>query len=68
MALGYLWARMAEVAQAKLAAGRGRGAFLRHQGQDGGFFFAKLLPQTDALLMTIQAGSETLMAIEADAF
>ena len=32
------------------------------------FFFAKLLPQTDALFTTIQAGSETLMAVEADAF
>ncbi|MGZ8407857.1 MAG: acyl-CoA dehydrogenase C-terminal domain-containing protein [Caulobacteraceae bacterium] len=68
VALGYLWARMAEVAQAKLAAGEGEARFYDTKVKTAAFFFAKLLPQTDALLKTIQAGSDTLMAIEADAF
>jgi hypothetical protein len=66
--LGYLWARMAEVAAAKLAAGEGEARFYDNKVKTAAFFFAKLLPQTDALLKTIQAGSETLMAVEADAF
>ena len=68
VALGYLWARMAEVAAAKLAAGEGEARFYDNKVKTAAFFFAKLLPQTDALLKTIQAGSETLMAVEADAF
>ena len=68
VALGYLWARMAEVAAAKLAAGEGEARFYDNKVKTAAFFFAKLLPQTDALLRTIQAGPETLMAVEADAF
>ena len=68
VALGFLWARMAEIAEAKLAAGEGEARFYDTKVKTAAFFFAKLLPQTDALFKTIQAGPETLMAVEADAF
>ncbi|HYD70842.1 acyl-CoA dehydrogenase C-terminal domain-containing protein [Azospirillum sp.] len=68
VALGYLWARMAETAAAKLAAGEGDARFYDTKVKTARFFFAKLLPQTDALFRTILAGGETLMAVEAEAF
>jgi hypothetical protein len=52
----------------RLPAGEGEARFYDTKVKTAAFFFAKLLPQTDALLKTIQAGPDTLMAVEADAF
>ncbi|WP_029008828.1 acyl-CoA dehydrogenase C-terminal domain-containing protein [Azospirillum halopraeferens] len=68
VALGFMWARMARTAHARLAAGEGDAAFLTMKLRTGRFYMAKLLPQTDALFRTILAGAEPLMDVEADAF
>jgi hypothetical protein len=66
VALAYMWCRMAEAALsdksvAKLAFGRAKLATAR-------YFMAKLLPEANTLFTTLTAGSQTLMALPAEAF
>jgi hypothetical protein len=66
VALGYMWARIAQAANAKLA----RGADERMSAKlvTGRFFVERLLPETAAHLACIQAGAESTMALPAEAF
>ena len=57
---GYLWARMAKVAQDKIDAGQDKDGFYLAKTQVARFYFAKLFPETKALAATIKAGGETL--------
>ncbi|MBK3732670.1 acyl-CoA dehydrogenase [Azospirillum brasilense] len=68
VALGWMWLRMVKAARAKLAAGEGNAAFLEAKIRTARFYTAKLLPQTNALFITIMAGSKTLMEMEEAAF
>jgi alkylation response protein AidB-like acyl-CoA dehydrogenase len=68
VATGWMWLRMASVAQAKLAAGDGDGAFLEAKLQTARFYATKLLPQARMLGATIAAGAEPVMAMDAAAF
>ncbi|TWA66795.1 alkylation response protein AidB-like acyl-CoA dehydrogenase [Azospirillum baldaniorum] len=68
VALGWMWLRMVKAAQAKLAAGEGNAAFLEAKIRTARFYMAKLLPQTNALFITIMAGSKPLMEMEEAAF
>ncbi|OYD83006.1 acyl-CoA dehydrogenase C-terminal domain-containing protein [Azospirillum brasilense] len=68
VALGWMWLRMVKAAQAKLAAGEGNTAFLEAKIRTARFYTAKLLPQTNALFITIMAGSKPLMEMEETAF
>ncbi len=66
-ALAYLWCRMAEVAQAKIAAGEDD-AF--HQGKiaTARFFMERLLPETSARFSMVMAGGKSMMAFPDEAF
>ncbi len=66
VALGYLWARMAEVASAKVNGGES----LLYQAKidTAHFYFERLLPQCDMLHQTILSGSNTMMKFNDDAF
>lgn len=66
VALGYMWARMAEVSMKKPDGDDH--AFYQAKIDTARFFMVKLLPQTGALFSSIMAGGETLMALEEDAF
>ncbi|AWJ87223.1 acyl-CoA dehydrogenase (plasmid) [Azospirillum sp. TSH58] len=68
VALGWMWLRMVKAAQAKLAAGEGNAAFLEAKIRTARFYTAKLLPQTNALFITIMAGSKPLMEMDEAAF
>lgn len=68
VALAYQWARMAEIAQAKLAEGTGEGEFYRAKLATAAFFLEKMLPQTGALFSQIMAGGATLIDFPEDAF
>lgn len=57
---GYLWARMAKIAQEKIDAGQDRDGFYLSKVQTAKFYFAKLFPETKALAATIKAGNESL--------
>ncbi len=65
--LGYMWARMAKVAQDKLADG-GDQAYLKTKLVTGKFFMERTLPETALRLSRIQAGADTTMELPAEAF
>jgi acyl-CoA dehydrogenase len=67
VALGYMWARMAKVTQAKIAES-GATPYLSTKLVTGRFFMERMLPETAANLARIQAGSTTIMELPAEAF
>ncbi|MGE0666439.1 MAG: acyl-CoA dehydrogenase C-terminal domain-containing protein [Sphingomonadales bacterium] len=68
VAMGHVWGLMAQTAAAKLADGAGNEAFYEHKLITARFFFERMLPDTGSLLKKIESGSESLMALPADAF
>ncbi len=64
VALGWMWIMMAKAATAKLAAGEGNAAFYDAKLKTARFYMAKLLPQTNALFITIMAGAQPLMEMD----
>jgi len=66
-AMAYMWGRIAKAAHAGLQAGNDN-EFYEAKLATGRFFAKRVLPQTTALAHQIKAGSETLMALKADAF
>jgi hypothetical protein len=69
VALGYMWCRMAVVAQGKLKAG-GDGVAERMNAKlvTGRFFMERVLPETGAHLARIEAGAASTMELPAEAF
>jgi alkylation response protein AidB-like acyl-CoA dehydrogenase len=67
VALGYMWARMAKVAQDKIASA-GEQPYLKTKLVTGRFFMERMLPETALRLARIQAGAGTIMELPAEAF
>jgi hypothetical protein len=67
-ALGYMWCRMAETAQAKIASGNGVAERMKGKLVTGRFFMERMLPESAAHLARIQAGAASLMELPAEAF
>ncbi len=67
VALGYMWARMCDVAGEKLAA-RPDDVHASAKVGVGRFYVERLLPETSMLLARIQTGTGPLMALPDDAF
>jgi acyl-CoA dehydrogenase len=65
--LGYMWAKMAKVANDKIAGG-GTTPYLSTKLVTGRFFMERVLPATTTHLSRIQSGSTTIMELAADAF
>jgi alkylation response protein AidB-like acyl-CoA dehydrogenase len=66
VALGYIWARIAETSLTKL---NGDDAlFYKGKLATARYYMARLLPETNALFANIAAGAKPLMALEAEAF
>ena len=63
----YMWARMAKVAQDKIAGG-GATPYLTTKLVTGRFFMERMLPETALHLARIQTGSATTMELAAEAF
>jgi alkylation response protein AidB-like acyl-CoA dehydrogenase len=66
-AMAYMWGRIAKAAHAGLTAGNDN-VFYETKLATGRFFAKRVLPQTTALAHQIKAGSDTLMAVAAEAF
>lgn len=66
VALAYLWARMAQVASAKLDGNEA--LFYQAKIDTAHFYFERLLPQCDSLYSSIIAGSQTIMRFNDEAF
>src|SRR5690242_8813038 len=63
----YMWARMAKVAQDKIAAS-GATPYLSTKLVTGRFFMERMLPETHVHLARIQTGCATTMELAAEAF
>ncbi len=59
----FMFARMAAVAQKKIAAGSSEADFYRAKIYTARFFFQRILPRTRGLVQTMLSGSENLMGI-----
>ncbi|HEX6957618.1 MAG TPA: acyl-CoA dehydrogenase C-terminal domain-containing protein [Ferrovibrio sp.] len=68
VALGFMWARMAQVAKQKLAEGAEDKDFLESKLITARFFMDRMLPDTAAQLAKIQAGAESMMLLKAANF
>jgi alkylation response protein AidB-like acyl-CoA dehydrogenase len=68
VSLGLMWLRMAKASTAALANGAGDKAFHEAKLVTARFFAQRVMPETGALRRQIEAGSETLMALPAEAF
>lgn len=66
VSLGYMWARSAAVARAKVDGDNS--GFYQAKLATARFYMKRLLPQSAALSATLQAGSDTLMDLAAEAF
>ncbi len=66
--LAYFWANAAKVASEKLLAGSDNPAFYQAKISTAKFYFAKILPRTRALAMTMASGVDSLMELDAEHF
>ena len=65
LVLGYYWARMAKLALEKQESGD---PLYRSKLATARFYFAKLMPETAALIRTARAGAKPLMDVEVELF
>jgi hypothetical protein len=68
IALAFMWCKMAKAAQQKLASGEGDARFYESKIETARFYYARVLPETDARFKMILAGAEPLMAMTVDGF
>ncbi|MEZ5792369.1 MAG: acyl-CoA dehydrogenase C-terminal domain-containing protein [Nitratireductor sp.] len=69
VALGYMWAIMAEKSQAALAEGaNGKASFHENKLATARYFMERVMPEAQAHLARIETGSDSMMALAADAF
>jgi alkylation response protein AidB-like acyl-CoA dehydrogenase len=66
--LGLMWLRMAKASRSALANGAGDKSFHEAKLVTARFFAQRVMPETGALRRQIEAGSDTLMALPAEAF
>jgi hypothetical protein len=69
VAMAWMWARMVQVAKAKLAAGPdGDARFYEAKIATARFFMTRMLPESGALAAQLMAGAASIMAFDDDAF
>jgi alkylation response protein AidB-like acyl-CoA dehydrogenase len=66
--LAYFWARMAMVANQKIAEGEGDTSFYQAKLMTAQFYFERLLPRTESLKTTMLAGADSLMQMPEELF
>jgi acyl-CoA dehydrogenase len=68
VAFGYMWCRIVEAANARLAGGESDAARMEAKRVTARFFMERMLPETAAHLARIQTGAASTMALPAEAF
>lgn len=68
VAMGYMWACMAEAALEKIEKGEGDQDFYESKLHTARFFFAKMLPEADGKFKAIMAGAAPVMALKESQF
>jgi alkylation response protein AidB-like acyl-CoA dehydrogenase len=67
-ALAYMWARMAEVARARISEGADGDGFYAAKIATARFYMERVLPQSGALFSQVMAGGGSIMALDEAAF
>lgn len=68
VAMGYMWAKMAKVANAKKAEGDGAAEKMDAKLLTGRFYMERLMPETATRLARIVTGADVTMAMPVEAF
>jgi len=68
VSLAYFWAKMASVAQSKIAQGSDNAEFYQAKIDTARFYFARILPRTLSHAAMVKAGNESLAAIDEQHF
>ena len=68
VALGFLWAKAAKIAAAKLPTAGDDAAFYEAKLVTARFFFDRVLPETAGLAAAIEAGKASMMALDDASF
>ena len=68
VALGYMWARIAEAANAKLPKANGAAAGMKAKLATARFFMERMLPETASHFARIQSGAGSTMELPDEAF
>jgi alkylation response protein AidB-like acyl-CoA dehydrogenase len=68
VAMGYMWAQMAEVSLKALEGEPDNKDFYEAKLQTAAFFFAKMLPEADWRFKSIMAGAQPIMAMKVEGF
>ena len=68
VALGFMWARTAQLAAEKLPVADGDAGFYRTKLATARFFMERILPQAGALYAGIKSGKAAMMAVDEAAF
>lgn len=66
--LGFMWGKSAKAAQEKLDAGDDRADFLNRKLVTAKFYMERLMPETALRKARIEAGADSVMALDAAAF
>lgn len=66
--LAFFWAKMAKVAQDKLAEGTDEPDFYKAKIITARFYFERILPRTRSLVVTMTSGADNLMDLDAEMF
>ena len=66
--IGYMWAKMAQIANAKIANNDGDLEFLSNKLIVGKFYMERMMPLTGLHVARITAGADTMMTLPAEAF
>jgi alkylation response protein AidB-like acyl-CoA dehydrogenase len=66
--LAYMWAQMAEIAQARLAEGTTEAAFYEAKLATARFYFERILPRVEGHVAAAMAGADTVMSLDEEAF
>ncbi|MCP5381434.1 MAG: acyl-CoA dehydrogenase C-terminal domain-containing protein [Kordiimonadaceae bacterium] len=68
VSMGYAWGMMVLKAKSMIAEGSGDKEFLQNKIKTANFYYRHLLPETTALRIKIEAGSEDVMTLDANSF
>ncbi len=68
LTLAYFWAKMAKVAQDKLAASDEESAFYQAKIKTARFYFKRILPRASGHAACVENGADSMMALDEDDF
>jgi len=68
VSVGLMWLKMAKISQDALASGTDNPDFYNRKLTCAKFWMERMMPETDACIVRLKAGAETLMELDAAAF